>query len=314
MKKFEVFEIVNEDEEVSFDHEKGDYKDDEKNCQKEVIILGGKLLCSDVYSLMERATSEELKHVEIHTVMDSFTDATKDSKRGLFGKKLTKSPLFGHEQKQRKKRESFEQKRPSFGHRSGSTVINGELYELTVLTEDLDPLDESDHLKTKFPPILQAKDTKSLLKRKQEAQKPQTTTNEFLPSLNVKANLNEKINVKRSQTDHLPILICKQGLMTKTPPPSPESASESLPPTPSPKNTVTTFTDASPIIPQKKAPKSYGLNVPEEPPPSPRRPTLFPSIWGEDRFFMISIGSNVVVNEKAKAYIVKEESDFEKMQ
>ena len=259
---------------------------------------------------MENADPEQFHHIEIRTVMEKVTEPTEDEIHSLpLGKKLTKSRSFGHEQKQRRKRERFTQKQPSFAEQRSEPigVTKGELSDMTVLTENLDSMASSDYIKTRFPPILQAKETKSLLKRKKGTQKQQTASKEFLPSLNIKANLNEKI-VKRSQVNHLPSLTCNQGLTGQVPPSSPESASESLPPTPSLENAPTMFSDFSPNIPRKKPPKTYGPSIPVESPPSPRRPTPFPSIWGEERFFMISIGSNVI-SEKAKAYIVKEESE-----
>lgn len=181
-------------------------------------------------------------------------------------------------------------------------MTKGELSDMTVLTENLDSMASSDYIKTRFPPILQAKETKSLLKRKKGTQKQQTASKEFLPSLNIKANLNEKI-VKRSQVNHLPSLTCNQGLTGQIPPPSPESASESLPPTPSLENAPTMFSDFSPNIPRKKPPKTF----------HPSRVATFAEETDAvseylGRFFMISIGSNVI-SEKAKAYIVKEESE-----
>ena len=157
---------------------------------------------------------------------------------------------------------------------------NVEQNELIVLTENLDSLDD------RLPRILQANATKSCLNRKQGAQTLQTSTKEFLPSLNIKPpNLKEEMRVNGSQVSHLPALVCKQGLTTKTTPPLDESANENLSSTPNQENDATTFSDVSPIIARKKLLKNHELSVPEGSPSSPRRPTPFPSIWGEDRFF-----------------------------
>ena len=222
MKSFEDFEILEEDEEVSFHQQKDAFKDEKATSQNKVIILGGKLLWSDVFSLMEKV--DQLHHVEIQTVMDNFMDQWKEEK------KLTKSPSIRHEQKRKKKLELFAQKQLSFEEkrnpRSGSAVSNTDSNELSVLSKNLDSLVSNDCIKTGFPPILQAnKETKVVLKRKQGSEKPQTAAKEFLPSLNIKATLNEK-NVKKSQINHRPSLICKQSLTPKSPPLTPESASE----------------------------------------------------------------------------------------
>ena len=124
-------------------------------------------------------------------------------------------------------------------------MSNVELNELTVLTENLDSVDD------RLPPIVQAKATKSCLKRKQGAQTLHTFTKEFLPSLNIKPpNLKTKMVVNGSQVSHLPVLVCKQGLTTKTTSPSTENANESLSSTP---HEATTFSDVSPIIPRKNS-------------------------------------------------------------
>ena len=280
MNKFQDFEIVNEDEETNFPHQKDQSEENKTNFLKEVVILGGKLLCTDIYDLMGKASSEELHHVEIHTVTDRSMDSSAKDNRGLPGRKLTKSRSLGHVQRQKRKRENFSQKTQSFERRIGSTVSNVELNELTVLTENLDSVDD------RLPPILQAKATKSCLKRKQGAQTLQTSTKEFLPSLNIKPpNLKEKMSVNGSQVSHLPALVYKQGLTTKTTSPSTKSVNESLSSTLNLVDDATTFSDVSPIIPRKKLLKNHGLSVPEGSPSSPRRPTPFPSIWGEDRFF-----------------------------
>ena len=232
-------------------------------------------------------------------------DSSTEDNRGLPGRKLTKSRSLGHLQRQKRKRENFSHKQQSFERTIGSTVSNVELNELTMLTENLDSQDD------RLPPILQANATKSCLKRKQGAQTLQTSTKEFLPSLNIKPpNLKEKMRVNGSQVSHLPALVCKQGLTTKTTPPSSESANENLSSTPNLENDATTFYDVSPIIPRKKLLKNHGFSVPEGSPSSPRRPTPFPSIWGEDRFLMIKIGNNDI-NEKTKDYIAKEESELD---
>lgn len=275
---------------------------DETSCEKEVIILGGKLLCSDVYSLMAKAPGE-LHHIEIQTDLETekFTDVFNDKNRALTGRKLKKSRSFVQEQKQRRKREKTQKlssSEKSKEHTRDSVLSKKEFNELSVLTESFDTLARTDYLKTRFPPIFQ--ESKSLLKRKKEEQKLQTATKEFLPALNIKVNLNEKIVRQTQGSTNLPTLIHKQGLTVKAPPPSPESLS----PTPSPTKTDATFSEASPVIPRKKPPKSYE----DDTPPSPRRPTPFPSIWGEDRFFITSFGSNVM-SEKAKTYLVKEEQE-----
>ena len=75
MKKFETFEVLNEDEETSVDQPKDPSDDAADTCQNEVFILGGKVLCSDLFSLMSKV--DQLHHIEtieIQTVMDSFTD------------------------------------------------------------------------------------------------------------------------------------------------------------------------------------------------------------------------------------------------
>lgn len=292
------FQILNEDEDDTFKQ----YKDEDKtNSRKEVIVLGGKLLCSEVYSLMGRTTPDELQRIEIQTGMNTFTDVYKDEKRGFVGHKLKKSRSFTHEQKQKRKRDKI-QKQPSFEkskyHTSDSVLCKGEFNELSVLTESFDTLARTDYLKSRFPPIFQ--ESKSLLKRKQGEHTIPTATKEFLPSLNIKGNFNEKFARQTQRSTNLPTLIHKQGLTAKALPPSPESRSIIL----SSENTGATFSEASPIIPRKKPPKSYE----DDPPPSPRRATPFPSIWGEDRVFMLSIGNNVI-NEKAKTYIVKEEQE-----
>ena len=303
--KFEVFEIVNEDEQTSFHHQKDESEESKNNFQKEVVILGGKLLCTDIYDLRGKASPEELHHVEIHTVTDRSMDSSTEDNRGLPGRKLTKSRSLGHLQRQKIQRENFSHKQQSFERTIGSTVSNVELNELTMLTENLDSQDD------RLPPILQANAKKSCLKRKQGAQTIQTSTKEFLPSLNIKPpNLKEEMRVNGSQVSHLPALVCKQGLTTKTTPPLDESANESLSSTPNPENDATTFSDVSPIIPRKKLLKNHGFSVPERSPSSPRRPTPFPSIWGEDRFLMIKIGNNDI-NEKTKDYIAKEESELD---
>ena len=91
MNNFEDFEIVNEDEETNFPHQKDQSEENKTNFLKEVVILGGKLLCTDIYDLMGKASSEELHHVEIHTVTDRSMDSSAEDNRGLPGRKLTKS-------------------------------------------------------------------------------------------------------------------------------------------------------------------------------------------------------------------------------
>lgn len=321
MKKFETFEVLNEDEETSVDQPKDPWDDAADTCQNEVFILGGKVLCSDVFSLMSKV--DQLHHIEtieIQTVMDSFTDPFKEEKgSSAEGKKSTKSRSIAHQQERKKSREKSAQKQKNSGkpkeRRSGSSPSNEQLNELSVITESLDSLVSDDGIKTRFPPIIQAKETsqRAILKRKQGGEKLPTAKKEFLPSLNIKAKLNDK-TIKRSQINHLPSLISKQCLSTKTPPPSPESSSESSS-TPQPENAASTVSDAfsvssdaSPIIPRKKPTKSCGLCVSPQSPLSPRKPTPFPSIWGEDRFFTISFDNNVL-SKKAKAYIVKEETE-----
>lgn len=270
-----------------------------------MIILGGKLLCSEVYSLMTKSP-EELHHIEVQTDLNKCTDAVKDGNRGLNGYKMKKSHSFAHGEKQRKKCDKME-KQSSFEknkeHESDSILSERERNELSVLTESFDTLASTDFLrgKTRFPPI--CRESKSLLKRKQGERKLETRTKEFLPSLNINVNLKEKIVRQTQGSTNLPTLMHNQGLTTvKVPPPSPECGNICLPSTSSPEKIDATFSEASPSVPRKKPSRSYE----DASPPSPRRPTPFPSIWGEDRFFMISIGSNVM-NEKAKTYIVKEE-------
>ena len=322
MTKFEGFEIVNEDEETSFPQQKDESEESKANFENEVVILGRKLLCTDIYDLRGKASVEELHLVEIHTVTNRSMDSSAEDNRGLPGRKLTKSRSLGNVQRQKRKRENFSQKQQSFERTIGSTVNNVEQNELIVLTENLDSLDD------RLPRILQANATKSCLNRKQGAQTLQTSTKEFLPSLNIKPpNLKEKMRVNGSQVSHLPALVCKQGLTTKTTPPLDESANESLSSTPNQENDATTFYDASPIIPRKKllknkttpalderanenlsstpnqendattfsdvSPiiprkkllKNHGFSVIKGSPSSPRRPTPFPSICGEDCFF-----------------------------
>ena len=110
MTKFEGFEIVNEDEETSFHHQKDESEESKKNFQKEVVILGGKLLCTDTYDLRGKASPEELHHVEIHTVMDRSMDSSTEDNRCLPGRMLTEPRSSGHVQKQKRKRENLSQK------------------------------------------------------------------------------------------------------------------------------------------------------------------------------------------------------------
>lgn len=265
MKKFETFEVLNEDEETSVDQPKSPSDDAAATCQNEVFILGGKLLCSDVFSLMSKV--DQLHHIEtieIQTVMDKFTDPFKAEKgSSAAGKMPTKSRSIAHQQEQKRSREKSAQKQTNSGkskeRRSGSSPSNEQLNEFSVITESLDSLVSDDGIKTRFPPIIQAKETsqRAILKRKQGAEKLPAAGKEFLPSLNIKAKLIEKTS-KRSQVNHLPSLISKKGLSTKTPPPSPESTSESSS-TPQPENAASTVSDAisvssdaSPIIPRKK--------------------------------------------------------------
>lgn len=322
MKKFETFEVLNEDEETSVDQPKGPSDDAAATCQNEVFILGGKVLCSDVFSLMSKV--DQLHHIEtieIQTVMDKFTDPFKEEKgSSAEGKKSTKSPSIAHQQEQKRSREKSAQKQKNSAkpkeRRSGLSSSNEQLNELSVITESLNSLVSDDGIKTRFPPIIQAKETsqRAVLKRKQGGEKLATAKKEFLPSLNIKAKLNDKTS-KRSQINHLPSLISKQCLSTTTPPPSPESSSESHSSTPQPENAASTVSgafavssDTSPIIPRKKPTKSCRFCVSPQWPLSPRKPTPFPSIWGEDRFFTISFDNNVL-SKKAKAYIVKEETE-----
>jgi len=200
-----------------------------------------------------------------------------------------------------KKQSSFEKSKE---HERDPGLGKGEHSELSVFTDSFDTLASTDYLrgKTRFPPICQ--ESKSLLKRKQGERKLETRTREFLPSLNLKINLKEKMRQTQGSTD-LPTLIHKQGLTTmKAPPPSPQFSNISLPSTPSHEKIDATFSEASPSMPRKKQSRSYE----DDSPRSARRPTPFPSIWSEDRFFMISIGSNVM-SEKAKTYIVKEDQE-----
>ena len=321
MKKFETFEALNEDEETSVDQLKSPSDDAVATCQNEVFILGGKLLCSDVFSLMSKV--DQLRHIEtieIQTVMDKFTDPFKAEKgSSAAGKKPTKSRSIAHQQEQKRSREKSAQKQNNSGkskeRRSGSSPSNEQLNEFSVITESLDSLVSDDGIKTRFPPIIQAKETsqRAILKRKQGAEKLPASGKEFLPSLNIKAKLIEKTS-KRSQVNHLPSLISKKGLSTKTSPPSPESTSESSS-TPQPENAASTVSDAisvssdaSPIISRKKPTNSRGGCISPQSPLSPRKPTPFPSIWGEDRFFKFSFENNVL-SKKAKAYAVKEETE-----
>ena len=112
MKNFEDFEILEEDEEVSFHQQKDAFEDEKATSQNKVIILGGKLLWSDVFSLMEKV--DQLHHVEIQTVMDNFTDQWKEEK------KLTKSPSIRHEQKRKKKAGTFCTKATEFWRKKES--------------------------------------------------------------------------------------------------------------------------------------------------------------------------------------------------
>lgn len=318
MKKSETFEVLNEDEETSVDQPKSPSDDAAATCQNEVFILGGKVLCSAVFSLMSKV--DQLHHIEtieIQTVMDKFTDPFKEEKGSSPAGK--KSLSIAHQREQKKSREKSAQKQKNSGkpkeRKSGLSSSNEQLNELSVITESLDSLVSDDGIKARFPPIIQAKETsqRAVLKRKQGGEKLPTAKKEFLPSLNIKAKLNDKTS-KRSQINHLPSLISKQCLSTKTPPPSPESSSESSS-TPQPENAASTVSDAfsvssdaSPIIPRKKPTKRCGLSVSPQSPLSPIKPTPFPSIWGEDRVFTISFDNNVL-SKKAKAYIVKEETE-----
>ena len=272
-----------------------------------MIILGGKVLCSEVYSLLTKSP-EELHHIEVQTDVNRFTDAFKDGDLGFTGHKLKKALSFAHGEKQRRKRDNME-KQSSCGkskeHERDPSLGKGEHSELSVLTESFDTLTSADYLrgKTRFPPIYQ--ESKSLLKRKQGERKLETRTKEFLPSLNRMVNLKEKIVRQTKRVDKSLALIHKQGITTmKAPPLSPEFSNSSLPSTLSPEKIDTAFSKASPSILRKKPSRSHDDDLS----PLKRRPTPFPSVWSEDRFFMISIGSNVM-SEKAKTYIVKEDPE-----
>ena len=70
-----------------------------------MFILGGKVLCGDVFSLMSKV--DQLHHIEtieIQTVMEKFTDPFKEEKgSSAEGKKSTKSHSMAHQQEQKKK-------------------------------------------------------------------------------------------------------------------------------------------------------------------------------------------------------------------
>jgi len=104
MKKFETFEVLNEDEETSVDQPESPPDDVAATCQNQVFILGGKVLCGDVFSLMSKV--DQLHHIEtieIQTVMDKFTDPFKEEKgSSAEGKKSTKSHSMAHQQEQKK--------------------------------------------------------------------------------------------------------------------------------------------------------------------------------------------------------------------
>jgi len=68
------FQFVNEEGDEA-DIFKWETDEDKTPSRKEVIILGGKLLCSEIYSLMTKSP-------EVQTDMNKFTDAVKDENRG----------------------------------------------------------------------------------------------------------------------------------------------------------------------------------------------------------------------------------------
>ena len=138
---------------------------------------------------------------------------------------------------------------------------------------------------------------KIVLKRKQgKGHNLQTEAKESLPCLDSKANSNEK-NLERSQGfTTFPSLMPKKGLIVIAPPSSTISENISLSPTKS-----ASFFEASPMIPRKKPSRSNEDNP-------PRRRTPFPGIWGEDRFFITSVGSSAR-NGKEKHILVEEEPE-----
>ena len=254
------FSFVNEEEgEIEDDMIKQRTADvtgvDETTCRKEVIILGGKLLCSsDVCSLMAKAP-DELHHIEIQTDLEieKFPGAFNDNNHAGTWRKLKKSRSFVQEQKQKRKREKPQKpssSEKSKEHARDPVLGKHEFNELSVLTKSFDTLASTDYLKTRFPPIFQ--ESKSLLKREQREHKLETAAKEFLPALNIKANLNEKIVKQAQGSTNLPTLSHKQGLTVKAPPPTPECGDIILSPTPSPAKTDAIFAEASPVIPRKK--------------------------------------------------------------
>lgn len=233
--------------------------------------------------------------------MEKVSYPSEEDERGSAGQKLRKSRSFVKDQGQRRRKRERSPKQANYDKSrydeitSDSVLKKVEESKHYVFTQDICMKSKNDLQKTRFPLIFH--ESRSLLKRNQDkGHNPQTAAKEFLPCLDIKANSNEK-NLERSQGfTTFPSLMPKKGLIVIAPPSSTISENISLSPTKS-----ASFFEASPMIPRKKPSRSNEDNP-------PRRRTPFPGIWGEDRFFITSVGSSAR-NGKEKHILVEEEPE-----
>ena len=233
--------------------------------------------------------------------MEKVSYPSEEDERGSAGQKLRKSRSFVKDQGQRRRKRERSPKQANYDKSrydeitSDSVLKKVEESKHYVFTQDICMKSKNDLQKTRFPLIFH--ESRSLLKRNQDkGHNPQTAAKESLPCLDIKANSNEK-NLERSQGfTTFPSLMPKKGLIVIAPPSSTISENISLSPTKS-----ASFFEASPMIPRKKPSRSNEDNP-------PRRRTPFPGIWGEDRFFITSVGSSAR-NGKEKHILVEEEPE-----
>lgn len=233
--------------------------------------------------------------------MEKVSYPSEEDERGSAGQKLRKSRSFVKDQGQRRRKRERSPKQASYDKSrydeitSDSVLKRVEESKHYVFTQDICMKSKNDLQKTRFPLIFH--ESRSHLKRNQgKGHNPQTAAKESLPCLDIKANSNEK-NLERSQGfTTFPSLMPKKGLIVIAPPSSTISENISLSPTKS-----ASFFEASPMIPRKKPSRSNEDNP-------PRRRTPFPGIWGEDRFFITSVGSSAR-NGKEKHILVEEEPE-----
>ena len=233
--------------------------------------------------------------------MEKVSYPSEEDERGSAGQKLRKSRSFVKDQGQRRRKRERSPKQASYDKSrydeitSDSVLKKVEESKHYVFTQDICMKSKNDLQKTRFPLIFH--ESRSFLKRKQgKGHNLQTAAKESLPCFDIKANWNEK-NLERSQGfTTFPSLMPKKGPIVIAPPSSPVNENISLSPTKS-----ASFFEASPMIPRKKPSRSNEDNP-------PRRLTSFPGIWGEDRFFITSVGSSAR-NGKEKHILVEEEPE-----